>query len=684
METKRLRRTALYTLALLLALATPLFPGAKAATVSAAENTQIRIDQTGGYFAVQGDNNLPLKIRVTNNSASGVSFTANTNLATTGRGLTEPSPSTGTISLGAGQSTELVFSINVATNASVGTQTVNLLLIDQGTNAGDVLRSKTLTVSVAQKTTTQPAEYPGNYFGAADMVHSLSPGDSILPNVSNNLTISFFNKGNTVMKDAKITLGLPDGVTIVNASSTLSVGYVTVGDSKTVIFPVTADSKTKGGNYPFTVTISFLNKENASQTIEQTLYIPVSGAGPSAMQDVSITSVTAPPQVEAGKDFTLSFRVENRGSFATGQLKVSVELPDGLVNRTRNLFLDAGLKAGESRDYSVTIFSKDGAEEKNYTIPIKVEPTSSGDELDVIQQFAGVFLSNGGGGGSGSIKTPQLMVTSYSYGGSFVQAGDDFYLNLGMTNTSRTHTLQNIKVTLDSGDGTFIPVRSSNSFYISKIDRGATSNHSVSLSAKPDADQKTTSINVSMSYEDTSGNAYTSTDVISIPVMQDTRLLVDEIIAPPELFVGMQSYINTEFYNMGKTTLYNLRVTAEGDFDTMESISYFVGNMEAGRSDTYDFSFLPRAVGPMAGKVIFLYEDVSGNEQRIEKEFNLQVMEMPVWEEPPFPGEEIPTEGGGFPWIPVLIAVVVLAAVGGFLLHRRRKRKMHQELEINE
>ncbi|PKM84254.1 MAG: hypothetical protein CVU86_08300 [Firmicutes bacterium HGW-Firmicutes-11] len=171
--------------------------------------------------------------------------------------------------------------------------------------------------------------------------------------------------------------------------------------------------------------------------------------------------------------------------------------------------------------------------------------------------------------------------------------------------------------------------------------------------------------------------------MISIPVMQDTRLLVDEIIAPPELFVGMQSYINTEFYNMGKTTLYNLRVTAEGDFDTMESISYFVGNMEAGRSDTYDFSFMPRAVGPLAGKVIFVYEDASGNEQRLEKEFNLQVIEMPIFEEPPFPGEEIPTESG-FPWIPVLIAVVVLAAVGGFLLRRRRKKKMHQELEINE
>ena len=257
-------------LAVLVALAAPLFPGSGDA-VYAAENTQIRIEQTGGYFAVQGDNNVALKARVTNNSSASVAFSAKTGLAQTGGGLTEPNPSSGTVTLGAGQSTELVFSINVASNATLGSQPVNVLLIDKGTNTGDVLRSKTLTISVAQKTTTQPAEYPGNYFAAADLVHTLSPGDAVLSGTTNQLTLSFFNKGNTVMKDAKVTLGLPSGVTLVSASTTLSVGYVTVGDSKTVVFPVTADADMESGNYPFTVTISFLDKENSSHSIEQTL-----------------------------------------------------------------------------------------------------------------------------------------------------------------------------------------------------------------------------------------------------------------------------------------------------------------------------------------------------------------------------------------------------------------------------
>ncbi|HPO03940.1 MAG TPA: hypothetical protein PLV37_00305, partial [Bacillota bacterium] len=298
-----------------------------------------------------------------------------------------------------------------------------------------------------------------------------------------------------------------------------------------------------------------------------------------------------------------------------------------------------------------------------------------------IQQYTGIYVKKGT---AGSIKTPQLMVSSYSYGGTFVHAGDEFRLDLELRNTSPAHTLRNVKVTLESGDGTFIPVRSSNSFYIDNIDKNSSAGHSIYLSVKPDAEQKTTSINVTMSYEDTEANTFNATDIISIPVMQDTRLLVDDIIAPPELYAGMPSGVSVEFYNMGKTKLNNLRINAEGNFDTMESNSYYAGNMAPGTSDSYDFTFIPRETGLMTGKIVFSYEDASGDQQAFEKEFEFQIIEMPVWDEEQFPPEDGQDGSKKIPWVPIGIGAGILAAAAFLLIRRHRKKKMQREMEINE
>jgi hypothetical protein len=206
------------------------------------------------------------------------------------------------------------------------------------------------------------------------------------------------------------------------------------------------------------------------------------------------------------------------------------------------------------------------------------------------------------------------------------------------------------------------------------------------LSVKPTAEQKTTPLNIDMSYEDGSGNAFTSKDIISIPVMQETRLEVDDVIAPPELYAAMQSGVSVQFYNMGKTTLNNLRVTAEGDFDTPESTSYFVGNMESGKSDTYDFTFIPRKGGTMEGKIVFTYEDASGDQQILERPFSFQVMdEMPAMDPGAVPVDPAAAGNGGGKALWIALGILVLLAGGGIFAWRKiRKKKMHREMEIDE
>lgn len=659
--------------------------------VFAAENTGVKLSQTGGYFASQGDNNVLLKIQVANNSNEKITFLPSTGLPQSSGALTEPNPNEGTISLGAGKATEVVFTINVAGNAPAETHYINVTLIDKGPNSGQVLRTGKANIQVSKKASLPVTGNQDTYLPAADLVHSLSPNDAIVAGVKNKLSLSFVNRGNVTMRDTKVNISLPEGITIDNSSSTLSVGYVGIGDAKTVAFPLVAETSMASKNYPITVRIIFnvmtssgsgndANYFVNEHTIEQTLYIPVQASGSSAsLSGLSITNINLPKQVLAGEDFTLNFKLANAGNNGTGQVKIYAEPQSGIVNRSQNAFVEKDIKAGETKSYSINFFTTDQTSETSYTIKLIAESLSG--EGDSIQQYTAVYVKNTG---SDSIKTPQLMVSSYDYGGSFVQAGDEFRLNLDLRNTSSAHNLRNIKVTLESGDGTFIPVKSSNSFFIDRINKGGYTSQSMYLSTKPDAEQKTTSVNIAMSYEDTEGNAFTSTDVISIPVMQDTRLLVDDIIAPPEMYMGMPNGVSVDFYNMGRTRLNNLRINAEGDFDTMESNSYYVGNMEPGTEDSYDFSFMPRDVGLMTGKIIFTYEDASGDQQTYEKEFEFQIMEMPAWDEDPFQPDDMNGEGGKIPWIPIVIALVVIGGVAFILIRRRRRKKMIKEMEIDE
>jgi hypothetical protein len=204
------------------------------------------------------------------------------------------------------------------------------------------------------------------------------------------------------------------------------------------------------------------------------------------------------------------------------------------------------------------------------------------------------------------------------------------------------------------------------------------------MAASPNAEQMTTALNVSMTYEDGEGGVFQSSDTISIPVIQETSLTVDDIIAPPELYPGMQSGIDVRFYNTGKTQLRNLRVVAEGNFDTAESTSYYAGNMASGANDRYNFSFTPREEGSLDGKIIFTYDDPSGNQQTLEKEFSFQVMPQMQPDEELFPGDMPQEQTSRTPlYIGACVAVALIAAL---IALRRflKRRKLHKEMEIDE
>lgn len=170
--------------------------------------------------------------------------------------------------------------------------------------------------------------------------------------------------------------------------------------------------------------------------------------------------------------------------------------------------------------------------------------------------------------------------------------------------------------------------------------------------------------------------------------------MTSDLSMMPETFVGQPVSVYLDFYNMGKSTLYNLMITVEGDFDG-QGLSYYVGNFEPGRTDYYDATFIPMNPGMQKGAILFAFEDANGKTTEIRKEFEINVMEMmmpePSFDDPGmFPGVDMPGMpgmDGGSPkvsiWIYIGIgaAVVIAAVVAVVILRKRAIRRKELSLD---
>ena len=510
---------------------------------------------------------------------------------------------------------------------------------------------------------------------AVDISHVIKPAEGFQVGADNSISFEIYNKGNTVIKDATATLVLPDDISAYNSSNSVNLGYVSTGQRKNIEFPISVADTAQAKNYVLKLEISGVSYNNQAVKLTKDFYIPVLGQGTSSMKSVAIEAVNYPGTVTIGKDFMFSFNVKNNGSVAVKNLKVDVELPEGILNKNANTFMENTLKAGETKNYSINMFAN-GAGSKSYPVKISVTPLGASDKDSTTGtfQYASIFVE----GDSTNAKTPQLIIDNYSYGGSSVMAGNTFVLNVGLYNTS-SKTITNVKTSLTSEDGTFVPVGSSNSFFVEKIEPKGHYTKKIMLATKPDAEQKTSAITVKMDYEDGTGGAFSGSDIISVPIIQNSKLMVDELVPPMEIYVGQPASAEIDFYNTGKTTLYNLYIKAEGDFDVMEATGYYVGNLESGKKDSYSFNFIPRAVGDVEGTVTFTYENINGEIQTYEMPFVFNAMEMPEFDDSEMPMEE----EKGTPWGLIIGgAALVLAIVGIIVFRKIRRKKANKALEL--
>lgn len=504
----------------------------------------------------------------------------------------------------------------------------------------------------------------------------------VLPGKNFKLDVALENNGAISATKVTVTLlGLKnDGASIIGNTNKKSQAVIYSGNSTVFSFNLSASSKIETGANSLKLKVDYSDNYGSVYSDEIEFFYNVVSEDSNTI--IEMKNIVSPESILLpGDSAPISFDVANTGSADAHNIKVTVSPDKELIPRTQNTIIIPLLKKGESKNVQFQLYVSDEATTKNYSVSLNVEydaPVDGAVTKQTVMQYVGLNIENSTGK-----SVPRLIIDKYSVNPEIINAGQPFTLNLSILNTSKSSTISNVKVTLSSDDGTFTTVNS-NSFYIDSIGPKSRVQKQVSFSSKSDAAPKQYMISINYEYEDEKGNPYTTKDVVGISVQQTPRLVVGDISIPPEAFIGSPLPINVSFYNMGKSTLYNLLVKLEGNFK-VEGTSYYVGNFEPGKTDSFDGAVTPEAAGPVKGFIVFSYEDADGKKQEIKKEIAFNASEMPV---------EPPADGGGMVpqetdkkiplWAFMVGGAVLLVVIVITVLVIRKKIKARKEFMIDE
>ncbi len=505
----------------------------------------------------------------------------------------------------------------------------------------------------------------------------------VRPGEDFQLDIALENEGTLTAKNVSVTLlGLKnDGFSSIGATNKITKSKIYGYDTSTFTYNLSASKKIEAGANNLKIKVDYTDASGTARSEEMEFFITVQGSDTQSI--IELKNIVSPDStLFPGSNAMIAFDVVNTGTEDAKNVKVTVIADKEIIPRTQNTIIIPTLKKDDPKNVQFQLFVSDDAVTKNYPVAINVEYDISASGTvtkQTVSQYVGLYVENKSG------KTvPRLIIDKYSIEPKTLNAGQDFTLSLSILNTSKSAKIQNVKVSIASDDGTFTTV-DSNSFYIDSISPKSRVQKKIVLSSKPDAAAKQYMLSINYEYEDDKGTAYTNKDTIGIPLQQTQRLTIGELNISSEAFVGNPIPVNISFYNMGKSTLYNLMIKLDGQFK-VEGSSYFVGNFEPGKTDSFDGTIIPDAPGTLSGSILFTYEDAAGKAYEVRKEISANVVEMPVPQEPGLDGQppadpsakKIPL------WAYIVGGVVGLAVIVMVVLVIRKRIKARKELMFDE
>ncbi|HHW24816.1 MAG TPA: hypothetical protein GXX22_05095 [Clostridiales bacterium] len=509
---------------------------------------------------------------------------------------------------------------------------------------------------------------------------SASAGDEFVAVV----TLANTSEKNAVIDELKVTntLGILNRTNAVFTGITLTAGEVR---SFEIRYFVPEQTQTDYAN--FTVSLKY---KTEGGTLARQAEI-TGGMNINALASPSLSiSLSADESVKAGNTFTVTAIVKNRGGDASN-VTVTVNPASGIVPKSQNMLVIENLPGGSEYKCTFQLLATDSAQDGYNLVGVDVV---CGDKIK-ITQFTGTNVINPKKGEEEpKADMPVIIIDSYDYGGESVYAGKPFTLTLTIKNTSRTTPIRDMKMVIQSKDGTFTPTSSSNTFFVESLGPGQTVTREIELVAKSDSKPLSYPIEIVITYKNNVGDAGTSTEEISIPVQQEIRFNKGTLSEIGTVTIPDSAYLLVSASNLGMSTIRNVRFAISGEGFTATEPEYFAGTIEPGQQVSHEFELIPYMGGFLTGTVTYTYEDTQGQVYTEAQDFSFEVIDTSAVINPEFPGDLPSPEEPGiyepgmgeeqglfakFMW-PIIggagvVVVITIAIVVAVIVKNRKKRE---------
>lgn len=463
---------------------------------------------------------------------------------------------------------------------------------------------------------------PNITFKVQDEIPEVSAGGSF------NLLVNFINDSSHSAKNIKITPSFEDVPLVYERPIEFSYSRTlrSKGNANASFsFKVKEDAKI--GVYPIKFKVEYKNSSDEVYSRERVMCFKVNKEKVASIITIS-NIVTEPANVSAGQAFTLKFNVNNIGETDSKDtyIKLTGLSTEGFMPVDGNDLVYVGnIKAKSSITQTFNMIASTKIPKGSNTLGVTISYLDLNNEKVTDEKTLYIMgvLSQNESGTSTSGK-PKVIIESYATTPKSIVAGDQIKFVFNFKNTSKDKNVSNMKITISSKEGEFMIANGSNTFYVDSLPAGATMTKSIDLNVKQDLSSKSYPLDISFDYEDSSADAYTANEVINIPVVEYSNLVINSVYIS-ESMVGSPTTLSFDYVNMGKAKVSNLTASVSGDYMSTQDINY-IGNLEAGNSDYYDFQVTASKEGENVGTLILTFEDSSGKKINVTKQFTGYVM----------------------------------------------------------